>query len=425
MRGPSPVKIVHASDLHLDSPLVGLERYEGAPVEAIRGATRRAFENLVTLCIDEGAALLLVAGDVYDGDWKDYATGLFFAATLGRLREAGTRVVVVRGNHDAASQITRNLRLPSHVKELSKDRAETVRFEDIGVAVHGQSFRDRSVREDLAGRYPEPDKSLLNVGLLHTSLTGREGHDDYAPCTPATLKNRGYDYWALGHVHRREVVSTDPYIVYPGNLQGRNARETGPKGATVVEVHEGRVVGIDHRALDVVRWVTCEVTASDVHGADDVVDLCRARMAREVESADGRTIAARVVVRGTSRAHVEIAGDPDKWQREIQAAATDIADELWVERVDFALGAPVDGVALAARDDAIGQVAKALLALREDEGERSAFLSQFADLRAKLPPEAREGLEAVNLDDPLFWDGALADVEKLLLPALAAMGSDE
>src|SRR5437762_2642437 len=121
-----PVKIVHASDLHLDSPLAGLERYEGAPVEAIRGATRRAFENLVTLCLDERAALLLIAGDVYDGDWKDYSTGLFFAATLARLRDAGTRVVVVRGNHDAASQITKNLRLPAHVRELSKDRPETV-----------------------------------------------------------------------------------------------------------------------------------------------------------------------------------------------------------------------------------------------------------------------------------------------------------
>lgn len=419
------MKIVHASDLHLDSPLAGLERYDGAPVEAIRGATRRSFENLVTLCLEERAALLLIAGDVYDGDWKDYSTGLFFSATLGRLREAGTRVVVVRGNHDAASQITRNLRLPSHVIELSKDRAETIRFEDIGIAVHGQSFRDRSVREDLAKRYPEPQKGLVNIGLLHTSLTGREGHDDYAPSTPAVLANRGYDYWALGHVHRREVVSTDPYIVFPGNLQGRNARETGAKGATIVDVHEGRIVGIEHRPLDVVRWVTCDVSVSDDHGADDVVDLCRGAMAREVEAADGRTVAARLVVRGTSRAHVDIAAEPDKWEREIQAAATDIADELWVERVDFALGAPVDAMSLAARDDAIGQVAKALVALRGVESDRTALQSEFADLRAKLPPEAREGVDALNLDDPAFWTSALEDVERLLLPALAAIGTEE
>src|SRR5215470_1231925 len=103
------MKIVHAADLHLDSPLRGLERYEGAPVERIRGATRRALENLVALCIEEQAALLLIAGDLYDGTWKDYATGLFFTAQLARLRAVGTQVVLVRGNHDAASNITRSL----------------------------------------------------------------------------------------------------------------------------------------------------------------------------------------------------------------------------------------------------------------------------------------------------------------------------
>lgn len=420
-----PVKIVHASDLHLDSPLTGLERYEGAPVEAIRGATRRAFENLVTLCLEEKAAILLIAGDVYDGDWKDYSTGLFFAAALGRLRETGTRVVVVRGNHDAASQITKNLGLPSHVTELAKDRPQTVRFEDLGLAVHGQSFRDRSVKEDLASRYPEPLEGFLNIGLLHTSLTGREGHDDYAPSTPATLKSRGYQYWALGHVHRREVVSDDPFIVYSGNLQGRNARETGPKGATVLEVRDGTVVGIEHRALDVVRWVACNVPADRAESADDVVDLARAEMSRHVEQADGRTLAARVVVRGTTRAHVEIARDPEKWQREIQAAATDVADELWVERVDFALGAPVDAAALAGRDDAIGQVARAVFALRDGEADPGALAAHFADLRTKLPPEVREGLDAVRFDDAAFWADALDDVEHLLLPALAALGTEE
>lgn len=82
--------IVHAADLHLDSPLVGLERYDGAPVAELRAATRRALENLVQLCLAEDAKLLLLAGDLYDGDWRDYSTGLFFAAQMARLREVGT-----------------------------------------------------------------------------------------------------------------------------------------------------------------------------------------------------------------------------------------------------------------------------------------------------------------------------------------------
>ena len=106
------MRFLHAADLHLDSPLRGLDRYEGAPVEELRGATRRAFENLVALCLSERVDFLLLAGDLYDGSWKDYRTGLFVAAQLSKLRAADIPVFFGRGNHDAESNITRSLRRP-------------------------------------------------------------------------------------------------------------------------------------------------------------------------------------------------------------------------------------------------------------------------------------------------------------------------
>src|SRR5829696_667564 len=134
------LKFLHAADVHLDSPLRGLERYDGAPVEEIRGAARRAFENLVDLALAEEVAFLLLAGDLYDGDWKDYNTGLFFAAQMRRLEEAGTPVFVISGNHDAASQITRVLRPPDNVKVFSTRKPETVELKGLEVALHGQGF---------------------------------------------------------------------------------------------------------------------------------------------------------------------------------------------------------------------------------------------------------------------------------------------
>src|SRR5690606_17008970 len=134
------MKIVHAADLHIDSPLRGLVDYDGAPLLEVRGATRRAFENLVDLCIDEAASLLVIAGDLYDGDWKDYSTGLFFVEQMVRLREAGVRVAWVRGNHDAASKITKHLNAPGNVRELSCSAPETVVYDDLGVAVHGVGY---------------------------------------------------------------------------------------------------------------------------------------------------------------------------------------------------------------------------------------------------------------------------------------------
>jgi hypothetical protein len=334
--------------------------------------------------------------------------------------------VLVRGNHDAASQITRHLDLPDHVTELSSLHPVTLRLEDFGVAVHGQSFRDRSVQEDLASRYPDPVPGVLNVGLLHTSLTGREGHSDYAPCTVETLRSRGYEYWALGHVHQREVVSEDPWVVFPGNLQGRHARETGPKGATVLTVEDSRIASVEHRALDVVRWAVCEVDGADAGSADDVVELVRVALGRAVSASEGRTIAARVVVRGATRAHVALAAHGDQWEGQIRLAGRDVAgDELWVEKVRFATSPIVDRERLAARDDAVGQVVRALSALREDAPGRAALFESFADLRAKLPQEAREGLDAIRFDDPEFVTQALADVEGMLLPELSSAGVDE
>jgi DNA repair exonuclease SbcCD nuclease subunit len=294
------MKFVHAADLHLDSPLCGLVRYEGAPLGAMRGATRRAFENLIDLCLEERAAFLLLAGDIYDGNWKDYSTGLFFAAQLSRLRAADIPVVLIRGNHDAASQITKHLRLPPHVHELSVKAPESFEIPNVGVWVHGQGFSTRAVTDDLAAGYPEARRGTFNIGLLHTSAGGREGHENYAPCRLETLVGKGYDYWALGHVHRREVLAEAPYVVFPGNLQGRHARETGPKGATLVTVSDGRIESVEHRALDVVRWTIVEVDVSRAADGHDVVDLASESIARALAESGPITVAARLRIVGST-----------------------------------------------------------------------------------------------------------------------------
>ena len=170
-------KFIHSADIHLDSSLHGLERYEGAPVDEIRGATRRAFDNLIELSTDEEVAFVLLVGDLYDGDWKDYNTGLYFVERMGRLREAGIRVLIVMGNHDAASQITKLLRLPDNVTLFSTRHPEQVILEDLNVAIYGQGFATRAVTDDLSQAYPQGDPQLFNIGLLHNCLDGKPGQE--------------------------------------------------------------------------------------------------------------------------------------------------------------------------------------------------------------------------------------------------------
>ena len=414
------MRFVHAADLHLDSPLRGLARYEGAPVDKMRGATRRALENLVALCETEGAELLLLAGDLFDGGWRDYATGLFFAAQMSRLREAGTLVVFVRGNHDAESRITRSLKMPENVLELRASAPETRVLDRLGVAVHGQSFAERAITVDLAARYPAPIAGALNIGILHTSASGRAGHEPYAPTSTAIMAAKGYDYWALGHVHAREVLSEAPWIVFPGNLQGRHAREAGAKGATLVTAVDGRITAVERRTLDAVRWTVCDVDVSEATDAGDAIELARRALAKAALDAEERPLAARIRLVGTTAAHDGLVADAERWQTEVRAAATDLGEAIWIEKVRLETRPLVSRDALAARDDAIGQLARALRELDEGGSDVEALFAKIAEPLAKLPLELREGDEGLRLDDPEVRRALLRDVADALLPRLLA-----
>jgi DNA repair exonuclease SbcCD nuclease subunit len=280
------------------------------------------------------------------------------------------------------------------------------------------------VTENLASVYPEPVRGLLNVGLLHTSVTGREGHEPYAPCALSDLVNKGYDYWALGHVHQREVLCQDPWVVFPGNLQGRHARETGPKGATLIEVSDARILSVEHRELDVVRFGACRVDASGASSADEVLGLVRDSLTAALAQADGRLLAARVQVVGASAAHAALSRDSERFVAEIRALGSEIGgDELWIEKIRFATRGAIDLAEVAQRDDAVGQVFRGIRALRQSVEGRAELVRELGTLTSRLPVPLKSGPLALNFDDPAGLDALLEDVEQMLLPRLTG-GND-
>ncbi len=422
----SDFKFIHAADIHLDSPLRGLEQYEGAPVEEIRGATRRAFENLVELAIAEKVAFVLLAGDLYDGDWKDYNTGLFFSNQMGRLKEADIRAFVIAGNHDAASQITRVLRTPENVHHFSTAKPETIILDDLGVALHGQGFPTGSVSDDLTVSYPAAKAEHFNIGLLHTSLNGRPGHANYAPCTVDGLKSKGYQYWALGHVHKREVVSEDPWIVFSGNTQGRHIRETGDKGCSVVLVEESQVKCVEHRTLDVVRWAMCKVDATGLVNTDDVLEKARESFTELVDSVNIQLIATRIVVTGICKANGKLRASSEWFVNELRSLAYVTGSEkLWVEKVQLETQSGVSQEAALERDDAFGGLLREIRDV-ELEPERIGQISEYFNaLRTKLPPELLAGEDPFDPTDPEVLRAILPDVTELLMHQLLSHGEPE
>lgn len=151
--GKSGFRFLHAADIHLDSPLTGLSRYEGLPAERLRRATRDAFDNLIDAAITEAVDFVIIAGDLFDGDWRDMSTGLYFARAMGRLNDHGIRVVVLKGNHDAESLVTKSLPWPPNVTVFGSREPQTIDLAELGVALHGQSFATGAVVEDLSAGY--------------------------------------------------------------------------------------------------------------------------------------------------------------------------------------------------------------------------------------------------------------------------------
>jgi DNA repair exonuclease SbcCD nuclease subunit len=416
------VTFLHAADIHLDSPLRGLERYEHAPVDRIRGATRRAFERMIQLAIDRRVDLVVIAGDLYDGDWRDYNTGLYLVKELGRLRDAKIPVCMIAGNHDAANKMTRALRLPGNVHVMSDTRPETLRLDDLGVAIHGQSFARAAVTDNLAAAYPAPVPGWFNLGLLHTGLTGLEGHERYAPCTIEDLRSRSYDYWALGHIHTRRAHCTDPPVVFPGNPQGRHIREAGEKGCVLATLGTGRVVEQEFHRLDVVRWERGRVDASGLATEsavlDGVAEVLDALLGSE--SDPERLLAVRVVLHGVSPMHDRLHAESERYIAEIRNLALERdAGRLWIEKVEFQTR-PTRAIVLG--DGPIEELRVLLEELRADPAALTSLGEELGELKRKLPAELMAGPDAPRPGDPEWLAGVLEEVQPLLLDLLRGPG---
>jgi exonuclease SbcD len=404
-------RFVHAADIHLDSPLRGIASHEGRAANRVRTATRQAFDNLVGKAIDEEASFFIIAGDLYDGDWRDYQTGLFFVGQMGRLAKASIPAYIVHGNHDAESQITRRLVLPDNVKVFSTRKPETFQIESLRVALHGQSFRQRDVSDDLVRAYPGPSDNAFNIGVLHTGLGGMGGHANYAPCTLDELVNKGYDYWALGHVHQKCILHERPHVVFPGNLQARSIREAGPKEACLVTVDGREVTDVASLHADVARWALVSLSAEGCARMVDVVDRVRSAIEAAVtQDADGRLLVCRLEITGRTDLHGQMLASQQQLLAEAQASALALGEETaWIERIVVATEPAVEAAALQTREDALGELLRMLGDASEDPALRKELDADVGELARRLPHEIR-----AESDDPLLKAAIGGDYARMI-----------
>jgi DNA repair exonuclease SbcCD nuclease subunit len=405
-------RFVHSADVHLDSPLRTLALRDADLAALIGDATRQAFARIVDLCLDERVDALLLAGDLYDGDQTSMKTARFLSDQLRRLHEAGIPALIIRGNHDAMSRITRELALPPSATVFG-DVAEVVELHSRSgqtVAIHGLSFRSPQAPDSLLPRYGASVPGMANIGLMHTSLGGAPGHDQYAPCSVAALQETGFAYWALGHIHARQAIEGATTIVMPGMPQGRDVNEAGPKSATLAVIGPDGRTRIEARPTGVAQFERVEL---DVAGVEDWPALAAAigaalRGARA--TAESEQLVVRLRLGGATPLHWLLRRDADRLRAEAEAQA-DAAGRTWIEKVEVDCRPP--GLAAPSADPTVELRALVREQVAADPAFAAEALAALTELQAALPAEAR---------------GALGDGEEAqrrILETLTAEGVDD
>jgi DNA repair exonuclease SbcCD nuclease subunit len=412
------MRFIHAADIHLDSPLIGLSAYPDAPVEMLRTATRDAFTNLITEAIEQQVDFVVIAGDLYDGTWKDHNTGIYFCREMGKLKKAGIPVYVLFGNHDAESEMTKKLQMPDNVFTFESRKPTTFRLNHLKVALHGRSFKDAATTENLVTSYPDPIQGMFNIGVLHTALEGNTVHANYAPCSLNELHAKGYHYWALGHVHEYRIWEGASTIVFPGNLQGRHIGEVGQHGAVLVTADESGVQKVDRLFVDVLRWLTVEVNVTECNSLAEVVRAIGKKLEGVVENSQATIpFAVRVTLIGKTQAHGELFGLESQLRVEVLALAAAIgADRLWVEKVKVSTSMADDGEAVRTRADALSDLQNLLVAAETDQEFLKSLQEDLLALATKAPLE-------LQISVPYFQgirSGDLIELVREVRPGLIA-----
>ncbi|MBY3386532.1 metallophosphoesterase family protein [Rhizobium laguerreae] len=384
-------RFLHTADVHLDSPLRTLALRNPELSDLIGLATRRSFVRIIDLCLDEQVDALVIAGDLYDGEQTSMKTARFLAEQLGRLHQAGIRAFIIRGNHDALSKITAELVLPDTVKVFGAV-AEAVAIDrapgHFPVAIHGLSFAKPQAPESLLRHYALPVPDAVNIGIMHTSLGGSAGHDLYAPCSVPSLRQTGFRYWALGHIHKRSAVEdTSSAIIMPGIPQGRDINEDGPKSVSLVTIRDDRSVVVEERQTAVAQFERLVVDISHASDWKAVISEAKSKLGNLSSEVSADHLVARVEITGATELGWRIRRDADLLQTELETHGA-ASGNVWIEKV---VTSPVPPRQQDARPGALDELAGIIDSeIRGSIEYREEVRSIANELRGQLPTELRD-----------------------------------
>lgn len=391
------MRLLHVADLHLDSPLRSVALRDPVLGERLSSASREVLRRIVDIAIEHQVDALVLAGDVFDSGVPDVTARSVLSMALARLNAAGIPAVVIRGNHDGLLDHQRYGPLGENVMLLDHERPTV----DIGgVSFHGLSHGGQPETRSFLPRYPAPVPGRINVGVMHCSPDGTSGHDPYAPCSVSEMLNHGYDYWALGHIHKRQEWRGDSALaVMAGIPQGRHIREAEGGSVTLVDI-DGLGARAEAIAVELVAFREVDLPMPANEAQDARID--RVREALTAARADVPTVL-RVALSGPgAQVFAARSGDAAKFL----GVLAEEMEGLHLDRISVRAGHAPDAPAL------VGDLAAAMRDEAKNPGFRDEAERLLTDLRDVLPAELREVLDPAELD-ALIEEGLAAVTARL------------
>ena len=271
----SSIRFFHTADLHLDSPFKGLTYMPEERLAELRNSTFQAFDHFIQYAINEHPDFIVIVGDIYDGEDRSLRAQSYFQHGMEQLYEHNIPVIISYGNHDHLKGKWTRFKLPPNVIVMPKETTTaTLTIRGTTVHIYGFSYAERHVTESKIAAYPvATEQDAIHIGMLHGSLAGDKTHDVYAPFTREELLSKNYDYWALGHIHQRQTLHTDPPIIYPGNMQSRHRKECGIKGFYDVSI-ENFAADLTFVPTSAIVYDAVIVDCSNLLYANEVLQAC-------------------------------------------------------------------------------------------------------------------------------------------------------
>lgn len=409
-----PFRFLHAADLHLDSPFRGLTSLPAMIRDRVITAIDQALKQLIAIAIQERVDFVVISGDIYDASSRSLRAQMMFQAAMSQLAEHRIQAFIVHGNHDPVDGEQARLMWPESVHFFSAKHVEMKHAYDraghVVAHVYGMSYATAAITDNLALQYKVSDVNAFNIALLHCNVDGNQAHEPYAPCTKQQLIDSQMDYWALGHVHSRQVLHTYPHIVYPGNLQGRHARERDIKGCYIVDVTERGEVLMTFQRTDVFTWFHESISIANMQTEQDLKDACDALIERVRAKAEGRSAMLRITWEGYGEVHDILQQDANRQalidlfhHREIvRVEAHASAPFVWIESMQLRTGRAIDVDKLLEQNSFLGE----MLRLSQQMSAQPEQLAHF--VKEALEPllthrQASQYLKNMSLETMEQW----------------------